>query len=414
MSKNTYFTGQPIFSQLLNLIPKSIIFQTAKQCQSDYYTKKFDTYSHLITMLFVVFRQCTSLREVEMGMSICHNKLKHLGISYVPARSTLAEANIRRSSDVFAAIHSRLYQRLRSFLPDSRASKRNKKLYIIDSTTVSLFQEIMGTVGNKPVNGKRKGGYKVHTLIKADEDVPKFIKIGKAASSDKTFLKDIKLPKGSIITFDKGYATYKQYRRFTQEKVWMVTRAHENAIWTVEKQRIITDYHKKMGVISDTDVILGHTAHKQVERVAGRIIIYYDKESDRSFTFFTNNKHFSPVTIAQIYQKRWQIEILFKRIKHNFPLRYFLGDNPNAIHIQTWCVLIADLIVKVIKAGIKRKWSFTGVVSLIRQNLLEYIDIKLYLSNPDKVIRQFRDKKINSPPTLFSIVNMNRGLEIQF
>ncbi len=414
MSKNTYFTGQPIFSQLLSLIPRSIIFQTAQQYQSDYYTKKFNTYSHLITMLFVVFKQCSSLREVEMGMSICHNKLKHLGISYVPARSTLAEANIRRNSEVFAAIHKQLYQRLRSFLPDSRTSKRNKKLFIIDSTTVSLFQQIMGTVGNKPINGKRKGGYKVHTLIKADEDVPQFIKIGKAASSDKTFLKDIKLAKGSIVTFDKGYATYKQYRRFTEEKVWIVTRAHENAIWTVEKQRKITDYHKKMGVISDTDVMMGHTTHKQGERVAGRIVVYYDKASNRSFTFYTNNKQFSPVTIAQIYQKRWQIEVLFKRIKQNYPLRYFLGDNPNAIRIQTWCVLIADLMVKVIKNGIKRKWSFTGIVSLIRQNLLEYIDISLYLKNPDKVIRKFREKKINSPPTLFSSTSKNAGLEIHF
>lgn len=187
MSKNTFFTGQPIFTQLLNLIPKSIIFQVACQYKSDHYTKKFDTYSHLVTMLFAVFKQCTSLREVEMGMSICHNKLNHLGISYVPARSTLAEANIRRDSKVFEAIYNRLYARLRSFLPDSRPKRINKKLYIIDSTTVSLFQEIMGTIGKKPMNGKRKGGFKVHTLIKADEDVPKFIKLGSAASNDSTF-----------------------------------------------------------------------------------------------------------------------------------------------------------------------------------------------------------------------------------
>lgn len=207
---------------------------------------------------------------------------------------------------------------------------------------------------------------------------------------------------------------YTQYQRFTEEGVWIVTRAREAAVWTVEKHKELSEYHKKMGVISDMDVTMGHTTHKQGVRIAGRIVVYHDQVSDRTFTFFTNNRSFSPVTIAQIYQKRWQIEILFKRIKQNYPLKYFLGDNPNAIQIQTWCALIADLIVKAIKSGVKRKWSFTGMVAIIRQNLLEYIDLKLYLNNPDLIIKQFRERKMNSPPSLFSSVNQDGGLVIQF
>jgi hypothetical protein len=414
MSKNTFFTGQPIFSQLLNLIPKHIVKQAAAEHNADHYTKKFDTYSHLVTMLFVAYGGCTSLREVEMGMSVCHNKLGHLGISYIPARSTLSEANIRRDSEVFATIHGKLYNYLRDFLPDSRTSKFDKKLYIIDSSTISLFQEILTTVGRPPINGKRKGGYKVHTLIKADEDVPRFIKMSSAAKHDSPFLKNIQLPKGSVLTFDMGYIDYKQYNRLTKDEIWFVTRLKSSMQWTTIDQKSLSEYQMNKGVVSDTEVILGHSHNKKAVKVPARIVCYQDPKTGREFEFLTNNTALKPFTIAQIYQKRWQIEVLFKRIKQNYSLKYFLGDNENAIRIQTWCALIADLLLKVIKAGIKRKWSFSGIVSIVRQHLLEYINLRQYLEQPEVILRRYRLKTSSDPPDLFTNINLNRGLEIQF
>ena len=91
-----------------------------------------------------------------------------------------------------------------------------------------------------------------------------------------------------------------------------------------------------------------------------------------------------------------------------------MGDNENAIRIQTWCALIADLILKVIKAGIKRKWSFSGIVSIVRQHLLEYINLTHYLEQPEVILRRYRQKSSLDPPDLFSSANLNRGLEIQF
>jgi hypothetical protein len=415
MSKNTFFTGQLIFSQLINLIPKSMVLRIAREQKADYYTKKLDTYSHLVTMLFVIFKGCNSLRETVMGLGVCYNKLPHLGLSYIPAKSTLADANLRRDSEVFAKIHQELYCKLRHFLPDSRKKKLGKKLYIVDSTTVSLFQEIMKTVGKSPSDGKRKGGFKVHTLIKSDEDVPCFIRINSASSTDSPFLKHIKLPKGSILTFDKGYVDYKQYNRFTEEDIWIVTRAKDDAVWEVEKERDVSEYQQKMGVLSDNDVILGHHHSKKAIKVPGRIVLYKDPLSGVTFKFFTNNRKLKPLTIANIYQKRWQIEVLFKRIKQNYPLKYFLGDNENAIRIQTWCALIADLLLKVIKNGVKRKWSFTGIAAIVRHHLMEYINLMSFLQNPEAGIKKWKEKtKKNAPFDLFTQYNSHGGLEIQF
>jgi len=362
-------------------------------------------------MLFATYKGCISLREVEMGMSVCYQKLSHLGINYIPARSTLSEANAKRDSEVFAVIHQELYERLRPFLPDSRSDKSDRKLFIIDSTTVSLFQEIIGTTGKIPANGKRKGGFKVHTLIRADEDVPRFIRIGRMASNDVKFLKEINLPEGSVLTFDKGYVDYGQYNRLSKGKITIVTRLSERSVYAIEQQRYINLYQQRSGILEDYDVLLGRA--DSAHQTRGRIIRYIDPITEKELYFFTNNKRISPLSVAQIYRKRWQIELLFKRLKQNYTLKYFLGDNENAIRIQTWCALIADLLLKVIKSGIKRKWSFSGIVSVVRQHLLEYIHLINYLEQPEKILEKYRTKTGVDPPDLFSQPD-NRGLQIVF
>ena len=109
----------------------------------------------------------------------------------------------------------------------------------------------------------------------------------------------------------------------------------------------------------------------------------------RTFEFLTNNLEFSPLTIAQIYQRRWQIETLFKRIKQNYPLRNFLGDNENAIRIQVWCALIADLLLKIVSKQIKRAWSFSNLASMIRLHLMTYINLRRFLNGPEKALKEF-------------------------
>jgi len=149
------------------------------------------------------------------------------------------------------------------------------------------------------------------------------------------------------------------------------------------------------GIRSDRNIILGNPEKaRNTPLQPARLITYYDEQTDKVFEFLTNNKEFAALTIAGIYKRRWQIEILFKRIKQNFQLSSFLGDNQNAIKIQLWCTLIADLLVKIVKdkADKKReaKWSFANVAGLIRQHLGTYIDLLKFLTNPEKAIIGYR------------------------
>ena len=402
MSKYLNLSGQPIFSQLLSIIDFNLIRKVTRENVSDRYYKKFKTKDHLITMLYCVFHKCTSIREVTTGMQACINKLNHLGMAYCPRRSTLSDANKSRSFEVFESIYQVLYQSLRKSLPDSRIEDRwFNKLYILDSTSISLFKEILKNGGGRtPSSGKRKGGIKVHSIIKADEDVPCFVRMTSGATHDVTFIKGLKLPSGSVVTFDKGYYDYAQYDLWTRQGVSWVTRLKEKGAFTFIKDNEISQSSKEEGVISDQTILLGYRQRPSNTQVKARLITYYDKGKGRQFKFITNNLVFKPETIADIYQQRWQIELLFKRVKQNFPLQYFLGDNANAIKLQIWVALIADLLVKYIQAKLKRSWSFANLTSMIRIHLMSYINLFRFLENPEKVLINNNQIRPRSP-TLF-------------
>jgi hypothetical protein len=401
MAKDALFTGQPIFSQLLSFLNRGKILRQANQFQSDHYYKRFRTYHHLVTMLYATFHKCTSLREVTTGMQACAHRLQHLGMDYCPRRSTLSDANRDRCSEVFEAIYLDLYKDLHSFLPDSQSKYSwYKRLYIVDSTTVSLFKEILKNAGRKAVDGKRKGGIKVHTLMHAEEDVPCLVKMTAAAAHDIPFIQGLALPKGSIVTFDKGYVDYAQYDLWTQQKIWWVTRLRKGAQYEIIERIPVNAQEYDRGVREDVKIILGHQSHDQIVRTSARLVVYYDKTSDKTFHFITNHTKFNPSVISLIYKHRWQIELLFKRIKQNYPLRYFLGDNENAIRIQIWCALIADLLLKFVQSRLKRCWSFGNLASMVRIHLMSYLHIFKFLEHPDRILINSQIT-YNKGPTLF-------------
>ena len=385
MSKNANYIGQPIFSQLLKFLPKDKISSISSKLKSDHYIKRFKTYDHLIAMLYSSFHNCRSIREVVTGMMACHGKLQHIGLSDYPRRSTLSDANKRRDSSVFEAIYFALFRRYESVLSDSRVkSMTDNRLFIVDSTTISLFHEVLKNAGKNPFNGKRKGGIKAHVLIRADQDVPCLVRMTSAASSDTPFMKEIKLPENSILVFDKGYKNYTQYTRFSSEGITWITRQNSRAKAQVIENLVVDNLEQNAGVKEDKLIILGNTTNKKQTRVHARLIVYYDEKTNREFEFITNNTEMKPSTIAQLYQRRWQIEMLFKRLKQNNQLKYFLGDNQNAIETQIWCTLIADLITKIIQNKVKRPWSFANISSMLRIHLMSYTSLYEFLENPDK------------------------------
>jgi IS4 transposase len=213
--------------------------------------------------------------------------------------------------------------------------------------------------------------------------VPNLVWFTAATTHDHQFLEKLKCDEHTVYIFDKGYNDYKAFEYFTQQKTGFVTRIKENAKYEVTlKNEIPENIH--CGVLSDEIIEVEVDKEGVKTKLKLRKIKYYDREHKRTFEFISNLFEFRADTIAALYKIRWQIELLFKQIKQNFPLKYFLGDNENAIKIQIYCVLIVNLLMGVIKKSLKRQWSFSNLVSFCRIHLFNYIHLTKFLESPEK------------------------------
>jgi hypothetical protein len=378
MRKGTHFPGQPILSQIMGCIPLKTIKGSAKKFNSNHYYKRIPLRVHLTTLLYGVFSYCNGLREVCEGMLACEGKLAHLGLDKAPPRSTLSDANRNRSYRVFEDIYFELVRQHHSFISDSRLKGLSiRNLKIIDSTTIRLFSDILRGVGRKPsVGSRRKGGIKVHTLMDAFSGVAEFVRITEAREHDRKFLFHLKLQTNSWLVFDKGYNPFGQFAKWTKQQIWFVTRMREKAVFHVNK--VISDKTGKKnptGVLKEQYITVAYNNEEGLTLRLKLRRITFKSTDGKIYIFMTNDFTLPPAQIALIYKNRWMIELLFKQIKQNFPLRYFWGESENAIKIQVYCVLIAQLLMVVIRKKAATKKSFANMITVIRLHLMSYVDL---------------------------------------
>jgi hypothetical protein len=384
MGKSNYFSTKCVFGQLISLIPDELISNAVKKNDSDRYTKRFMTKDHLISMLFCSFAKCSSLREVSGAMLGLSGKTENFKLNHIPKRSTLSDANKNRSVEVFSTIYNELLKKYGQVLSDTRINEvLNKQVKIIDSSTISLFKEILKCVGRKSTSGKSKGGIKMHTSINADEIVPNLVWFTPSVTNDHQFLERLKCDSNTIYVFDKGYNDYKAFEHFTDNETGFVTRIKENAVYTVSETKNISEATHS-GVLEDVVIEVDVKKEKTTTKLKLRKVKFYDRVNKREFEFLTNLMDMRADMIAALYKTRWQIELVFKQLKQNFPLKYFLGDNENAIKIQIYCVLIVNLMIAVIKKGLKKSWAFSNLVSFCKIHLFNFIQLIRFLENPEK------------------------------
>ncbi|SFW76279.1 IS4 family transposase [Chitinophaga sancti] len=398
MDKDRKFTGQPVLSQILSLIPVTLIRDAAYKHNSNRYYKKLPLRVHLVSLLYGVFSYCNGLRELCEGLLACEGKLSHLGFDKAPARSTLSDANGSRSYLVFATIYQHLLEKYHGVISDSRLKGLSiSNLKIIDSSTISLFGDILRGVGRPRLDGaRRKGGIKVHAMMDAFSGVTEFVRMTPAKVHDRQFLLKLKLPKESFIVFDKAYNDYRQFHLWSKQQVWFVSRMKENAVYHVCK--VLTDKTRKQknkGVLKDQLITVGYKQEKDVIRLRLRRVTY-KAEDGRIYVFITNNLKISAGQVARIYKYRWMIELLFKQIKQNFPLRYFWGDSQNAIKIQIYCVLIAQLLMVVLRKKSATKKSFANMITVIRLHLMSYVELLSFIKDTYLAWRRVNNPVLSS------------------
>lgn len=398
ISKN--LVGQPIFKQILDFLPRNKFDKIVKEHQGDRYYKTFSSWQQLITMCFGILSRCDSMAEICDGMMGLQGKLNHLGMNSSVAKSTAGDGLRNRDNEIFKAFYFELIKHFKPLLSVSRIEKVSfEQFYIFDSTTIRLFSDIMKGVGRNPKDdGKKKGGLKVHMLIDGHADCATYARISEAKMHDKNFLQYLRLPAHSMIVFDRAYNHYLQFAKWTEQKVNFVCRLKQNAVYeVVEVLFSQTLTPKQAGVLKEEHIHLKYNEGNQKKTLCLRKVTYQD-DKGRVYEFICNNFEISNEEIAFVYKKRWNIELLFKKLKQNFQLHYFYSETENGIKTQIWCTLIVQLLLMVLRAKSETKKAFSTICATVRIHLISLIDVFWIVDN----CRRTYTKRIkrNKDPTI--------------
>ena len=401
MGKSTHFFGQPVYGQLIKSLDHDKIVEISRKHGGERYVKSFDGYTHLLTMLYAVIMRFDSLREIETTMITEVRKLHHVGIERIPKRSTLSDANARRSEKFFEEVYHNLYEANKEKLTSD--SRRNgteewiKRLRIIDSTTISLFSNaIFKGVGRHPKTGRKKGGIKVHSVIHANEGVHCDVKFTSAATNDSFMLAPNHFRHDEIVALDRAYINYAKFEALTERNVVYVTKMKKNLVYDT---LVDCMYQNNNGEMEYREQVV--VFRKDGINHIARIITYVDVKKGKQpklISLLTNDFDMELETIVAIYRRRWHIESLFTQIKQNFPLRYFYGESENAIKIQIWVTLIANLLLSVLQSTLTRRWSFSGLATMVRIVLMYYLNLENFFNNPEADLKRMLVEATNPPP----------------
>jgi IS5 family transposase len=367
-----------IFSQILQLIPRDKFEAAVEEHQAERHARGFSSWGQFVAMLFCQLAQAKSLREITEGLRASEGKLRHLGLPEAPARSTLAYANSHRPWQLFETVFQNLLTDCQKRLGVAKAGAKlglPGKLLSLDATVIDLCAAVFDWAQFRTA----KGAVKLHLLLDHDGYLPSYAVITEGKVHEIQVARKLKLQRGTMLVFDRGYSDYDWFQRLTEEGVHFVTRLKDNAAYLVVERRARSGEE----VLADEIIVLEKHARANPDSTPFlRRVRYLDETTQRELVFLTNHLELPATTIAAVYKERWQIELLFKALKQNLRVKTFVGTTANALKTQIWTALIALLAVKFLQLQAKFPWSLSRLISLLRQQLFVYRDLWRWIELP--------------------------------
>jgi Transposase DDE domain/Domain of unknown function (DUF4372) len=367
-----------IFSQILQLIPRDSFESAVSRHKAERHARGFSSWGQFVAMLFCQLAQAKSLREITEGLQASEGKLRHLGLPAAPARSTLAYANSHRPWQLFETVFQQLLADCQKRLGVAKAGAKlglPGKLLSLDATVIDLCAAMFDWAQFRTT----KGAVKLHLLLDHDGYLPCYAVITEGKVHEIQVARKLRLQRGTMLVFDRGYTDYAWFQRLTEEGVHFVTRLKDNAACILVERRRTNEE----GVLADEILMLEKQAVSDVDNAPFlRRVRYRDEATQRELVFLTNHLELPAATVAAVYKERWQIELLFKALKQNLRIKTFVGTSANALKTQIWTALIALLAVKFLQLQAKFQWSLSRLIALLRQQLFVYRNLWRWIESP--------------------------------
>jgi len=369
-------TGRTVFSQLMDLFPLTEFQRLVAEYQGNYKVQSFSCLDQFLCMAFAQLTYRESLRDIEVCLRSMQSRLYHTGFRGHVSRNTLAHANEQRDWRIYAGLaHVLIAQARRLYAHDGFAVEIEETAYALDSTTIDLCLSLFPWAPFQ----QSKSAIKAHTLLDLRGNIPSFISITTAHTSDVSILDRLLIEPGAFYIMDRGYIDFGRLYRLTQAGAFFVIRAHDNMCY---RRRYSHPIDSSTGLRCDQTIVLTGRYSDRKYPAPARLVRFVDTERALQLNIFTNHFALPALTIAQLYKARWNVELFFKWIKQHLRIKKFYGYSANAVKIQIWVAVSIYLLVAILKKHLNLSTSLYTILQILSLTLFEKMPILQALQAP--------------------------------
>jgi hypothetical protein len=367
-------SGKLVFSQVMDYLPLHTFHGCVRRYRGHHKVRRFSCLDQYLVMSFAQLTYRESLRDIEACLRAQRNKLYHMGIRSNISRNTLANANKVRDCRIYAEFASALISTARAlYVNEDFGVELDQTVYALDSTTIDLCLSVFPWAKFR----RSKGAVKLHTLLDLRGSIPSFIYVSDGKLHDVNVL-DYLIPEpGAFYIMDRGYLDFERLYHLSQCASFFVIRAKSN----LKCRRLYSQpIDKETGLRCDQIVVL--TSYYSSRRYSAKLrrIKFHDAITERTLIFLTNNFMLPPLTIAQLYRCRWQVEWFFKWIKQHLRIKSFFGTTENAVKTQIWIAVSVYVLVAIIKKRLHLGLSLHAILQILSVTVFERMPLIQALS----------------------------------
>jgi hypothetical protein len=401
-------TNTPLIRQILDLAPPWMLNRCTAEHNSDKGCSKYKTYDQFVALTFGQLNKCLTLSDISTGIGISEGFISKLGLVQSPARSTMSDGNKKRSYKVYESLYCKLLTHYKHILSKRHQSHiieeiKNRSIKLMDSTVISLCLSMFDWAKFRTA----KGGIKIHTCWDDTMMIPDVVNITPAKLHDRYGLKQLVFVKNTIIVEDRAYFDFDlMMQRVLAENVF-VTRIKTNTVFKTIRELELPN-QEDQDILKDEIITL--TSPKAIKtgisQIELRLVHLYKPDENKVIEIITNQLDWQARTIADLYKKRWDIELFFKAIKQNLQIKTFIGTSENAVKAQIYIALITYLLLQlIVRTVANKKHAFSNFVEKIRICLTFYLTLDYVCNEVGEVAKKIRENpqgNLKLQPDLFS------------
>ena len=369
--------GRVVFSQLMDFAPKYEFRKCVARYRGEYKVRTFSCRDQFLAMSFGQLTHRRSLRDIQMCLRAMGPKLYHAGLRCTVSRSTLADANEHRDWRIYRDFAMVLIGRARKlYAGEEFGVALEQAAYALDSTTISLCLSLFPWARFR----KHRAAVKLHVQMDLHGSIPCFIRITSGKQHDVHLLDHVVFEPGAFYVMDRAYAHFARLYTINKCGAFFITRAKGNLDYARQASRPVD---RSTGLRSDQTIMLKGVRTAKDYPAVMRRVTFFDVETRRRLVFLTNNFALPALTIAQLYKRRWRIEIFFKWIKQHLRIQSFMGTSRNAVKTQIWIAISVYVLVAIVKAELRIPRTLYEILQILSLSLFEQVPLYQLLTTTE-------------------------------